>query len=196
MPHVVVGGPCVQGSEWPSTSRVILCQWHTDAHYLAINNTHFIWIVYTFASFPSDWIWCLCLDLHCLLLFILVFLFLFYLFIYLVFFIFYSGPVILVSSVVLRMSLLFWNRRLPSLGRSRVEHTHTTLLSRNCCNSFFIHISVDVGGEYSKASKITVNGISFMAFPSQIYAWSPKFGGLYEKQSANVIKFLAIASCC
>jgi len=20
--------PCMQGSEWPSTSRVILCQWH------------------------------------------------------------------------------------------------------------------------------------------------------------------------
>jgi len=28
-PHVVVSGPCVQGSEWPSTSRVILCQWRT-----------------------------------------------------------------------------------------------------------------------------------------------------------------------
>jgi len=38
-----------------------------------------------------------------------------------------SCAVVLVSSVVLRMSLLFlfWNRRLPSLGRSRVEHTHT-----------------------------------------------------------------------
>jgi len=34
--------------------------------------------------------------------------------------------VILVSSVVLWMSLLFlfWNGRLPFLGRSRVEHTH------------------------------------------------------------------------
>jgi len=26
---VVVGGPYVQGSEWPSTSQVILCQWHS-----------------------------------------------------------------------------------------------------------------------------------------------------------------------
>jgi len=28
-PLVVVGGPCVQRSEWPSTSRVIQCQWHS-----------------------------------------------------------------------------------------------------------------------------------------------------------------------
>jgi len=26
---VVVGGPGVQESEWPSTSRVIICQWHS-----------------------------------------------------------------------------------------------------------------------------------------------------------------------
>jgi len=29
LPPTVVGGPCVQGLEWPSTSRVILCQWHS-----------------------------------------------------------------------------------------------------------------------------------------------------------------------
>jgi len=28
-PPVVVGGPCMQGSEWPSASRVILCQWYS-----------------------------------------------------------------------------------------------------------------------------------------------------------------------
>jgi len=34
-----------------------------------MNNTHVIWVVYSFASFPSDWMWCLCLNLHCLWLF-------------------------------------------------------------------------------------------------------------------------------
>jgi len=70
--------------------------------YLAIYGTHVIKFVYSFASFPSDWIWCLCLDPHCLCAAILV-------------------------AVVLRMSLLFlfWNRRPPSHGRSRVEHIHT-----------------------------------------------------------------------
>jgi len=26
------GWPCVQGLEWLSTSRVILCQWHSFSH--------------------------------------------------------------------------------------------------------------------------------------------------------------------
>jgi len=76
--------------------------------YLAKNDTHFIRVVYSFASFPSDWMWCLCLNSHCLWLLMCG----------------YSGP-----SVVLRMYLLFlfWNRRLPSLEKSRVEHTHTLI---------------------------------------------------------------------
>jgi len=71
-----------------------------------MNDTHFIRVIYSFASFQNDWMWCLCLapiiyDCFC--------------------------AVILVSSVVLRMSLLFlfWTRRLPSLERSRIEHTYT-----------------------------------------------------------------------
>jgi len=72
---------------------------------LAMNDTHVIRFVYSFASFSSDWMWCLCLDpivYDCMCV------------------------VILVSSVVLRMTFLFLflNRRLPSQGRSRVEHTH------------------------------------------------------------------------
>jgi len=52
-------------------------------------------------------LWCLCLDSHCLWLFMCG----------------YSGQQCCVKDQ--RMSLLFWNRRLPFLGRSRVKHTHT-----------------------------------------------------------------------
>jgi len=38
--------------------------------------------------------------------------------------------VVLVSNV-LRMPLLFWNRRLPSLERRRVEHTYMTKIGSN-----------------------------------------------------------------
>jgi len=61
----------------------------------------FIRVVFSIASFPSDWM--RCLYPHCLC------------------------TVILINSVVLRISLLFlfWIRRLPFLGRRRVDtHTH------------------------------------------------------------------------
>jgi len=38
--------------------------------YLAMNDTHFIRVVYSFASIPSDWMWCWCLVPHCLWLYV------------------------------------------------------------------------------------------------------------------------------
>jgi len=38
--------------------------------YLAMNDTHVTRVVYTCASFPCDWTYCLCLDPHCLRLFL------------------------------------------------------------------------------------------------------------------------------
>jgi len=53
--------PCMQGSEWPSTSRVILyVKWHNTI--LTTNSCTILFeLVYSFASFPSNWMWCLCL---------------------------------------------------------------------------------------------------------------------------------------
>jgi len=79
--------------------------------YLAMNDTHFNRVVYSFASFPSDWMWCLLFILRAPL-FMIVCVWLFW-----------SG------SVVLRMSLLylFWMEGShPSKGAGWNTH--------KCCN--------------------------------------------------------------
>jgi len=67
-PPVVMGGICIQAG----VGMTINLPAHTMSVtqcYLAINDTRVIRVVNSFASFPSDWMWCLCLDPHCLWLF-------------------------------------------------------------------------------------------------------------------------------
>jgi len=57
---MVVGG---NGLKWPSTSRVPY-QWHSTI--LTTNNCTIRVVVYSFASFPSNWIRCLLIVNDCL----------------------------------------------------------------------------------------------------------------------------------
>jgi len=149
--------------------------------YLTMNNTHVIRVVYTFASFSSDWMWCLCLEPHCLC------------------------TVILVSSVVLRMSLLFLNRRLPSLGRSRVEnththsHTHTRTHKRHHFAYYSISLYVTKQGREQKnlqrgATEKTRPKIAPLSpyLLYQYHAWKSRGGATVSPADAHVAKRLVI----
>jgi len=69
-PPMVVGGPCGAGIRM--TINLPGHPMSVTQCYLAMNDTHVIWVVYSFASFPSYWMLCLCVDPrppHCLWLF-------------------------------------------------------------------------------------------------------------------------------
>jgi len=90
-------GPCMQGSEWPSTSQAILCQWHST--FSTTNNCAIFQVIENGAYVK---------DLHCC-------------------------AVILVSSVVLRMSLLLLilKKKAP-IPRKDAGRTHTeTFVQQN-----------------------------------------------------------------